>query len=172
MELVDVVDKNNRVLYQVSKQEAHNKGLLHRTVIAEVIDKHGNWILVKQSSDRQDTGQYVSPVGGHISAGEKETDALKREAFEELGIKDFTYRYIGKAIFDRHILNRRENHYFILYEIYSDHKIRLNYESDAFKKFSVNELKQNLNKNPEIFGAAFHFVIKAFYASFLRHQNI
>jgi isopentenyl-diphosphate Delta-isomerase len=167
MENVDIVDLNNQVLVQTSKQEAHEKGLLHRTVIAEVKDKKGNWILVKQSSSRQDAGQFVSPVGGHVTAGETEIDALKREAHEELGIKDFTFKYIGKAIFNREILNRKENHYFIIYEIYSDNKIKLNHESDSYQKFSVSELKQRLIKNPEIFGAAFHFIIEKFYGNLL-----
>lgn len=36
MEMVDIVDNDLRVLYQVTKKEAHEKGLLHKCVIAEV----------------------------------------------------------------------------------------------------------------------------------------
>ena len=117
-EQVDIVDERNRVLYQTSKQEAHEKGLLHRCIIAEVIDGEGKWTLVKQAYDRQDAGQYVSPVGGHVRAGESETDVLKREALEELGLTDFTDKYIGKAIYNRFVKKRSESHFFILYEIY------------------------------------------------------
>ncbi len=162
-EQVDIVDERNRVLYQTSKQEAHEKGLLHRCIIAEVIDGEGKWTLVKQAYDRQDAGQYVSPVGGHVRAGESETDVLKREALEELGLTDFTYKYIGKAIYNRFVKNRRENHFFILYEIYTDQEPTLNHESVEFRKFSRDEIKQTLVQNPHVFGDAYHFVVKEFY---------
>ena len=121
-EMVDVVDENNKVLYSVSKAKAHQEGLLHRTVIAEVRDSKGNFILVKQAPDRQDPGQYVSPVGGHVRAGESEIEALNREATEEigLGMSDFKYKLIGKFIFNRQVLKRQENHYFIVYEIHTN----------------------------------------------------
>ncbi len=166
-ELIDVVDENDHVVSQVAKQEAHERGLLHRCVIAEVFDQEGKWILVKQSADRQDAGQYVSPVGGHIQAGESEIAALKREAFEELRLTNFAYKYIGKAIYNRFVRNRQENHYFILYEIITDETPKLNHESKSFQRFSVEEIKKELKNHPTIFGDAFHFVMKEFYSSLL-----
>lgn len=167
IESVDVVDNNDNVLYQVTKQQAHQKGLLHRTVISEIRDSQGNWILMKQASDRQDAGKYVSPVGGHVRAGETEDEALIREALEEAGLEDFTFKLIGKVIFNRFVIGRQENHYFILYEIYSDKKIILNHESESYRVFSEEELKEELDKNPGIFGEAFHFVVKTFYSGLL-----
>lgn len=167
-EVVDVVNESDEVLSQITKGEAHEKGLLHRTTIGEVIDSQGRWILVRQSSDRQDAGQYVSPVGGHVKAGESEDDALKREAMEECGIEGFDFKLVGKKIFNRDILGRHENHYFILYEIYSDKEIKINEESVSYKAFTKDELKDTLKKTPEMFGAAFHFVLKEFYPELLK----
>ncbi len=161
--MVDVVDQNNKILSQISKNEAHQKGLLHRCIIAEVIDSNGNWTLVKQANDRQDSGQYVSPVGGHIKAGESEKDALARETMEEMGITSFSSQRIGQAIFNREVIGRKENHLFILYEIHSDQQPVLNHESVGFEKFSIGRLKDEFVKNPEKFGKAFHFVFKTFY---------
>jgi 8-oxo-dGTP pyrophosphatase MutT (NUDIX family) len=168
MEEVDIVDKDNQIIGKATKEESHVKGLLHRTVIAEVKDKKGRWLLVKQSKSRQDAGQYVSPVGGHVRSGETTEDALKREAKEELGITDFRHKFIGKAIYNRFVLDRQENHFFILYEIYSDNKPVLNYESEDFKYFTNEELKRNLKEKPDSFGAAFHFVVKEFYNYLLK----
>ena len=167
LEIVDIVDEKLNRLYQKSKQEAHKKGLLHRTVIAEVINSQGEWLLVKQAADRQDPGKYVSPVGGHMRAGESEIDSLKRETEEELGFKKFTYKRIGQVIYDRKVKDRQENHYFIIYEIYSDQKPMLNDESIAYKLFNVEKLKKQLKNNRKIFGDAFFPIIENFYQEFL-----
>jgi len=151
-ELVDIVDENDKALYAATKEKAHKKGLLHRTVISEVINSKGKWMLVKQSKDRQDAGQYVSPIGGHIGTGESEIDALKRETFEEVGLKNFTYKFIGKAMFKRHVLKRIENHFFIVYEIFLDENPKLNHESESYKMFTKEELKRKIKNNPKEFG--------------------
>jgi len=38
LELVDVIDAVDHVLFQTSKSKAHQQGLLHRTVIGELIN--------------------------------------------------------------------------------------------------------------------------------------
>ena len=164
IEMVDVVDENGNVLEIVPKPEAHARGLLHKTVISEVMDSRGRWLLVKQASDRQDAGQYVSPVGGHVVAGESKEDALKREANEELGLTgDFKFEYVNRAIFNRHVIGRQENHFFIMFKIFSDAVPVLNHESVEYQYFTPEELKAELKGRPERFGDAFHFVIKSFF---------
>lgn len=167
MEQVDIVNEQDVVVDTVSKQEAHEKGLLHRTVIAEIINSKGEWTLVQQSSDRQDAGQFVSPVGGHVEAGETEDEAIKREANEEFGLVDFEFKLIGKKIFYREVKGRKENHYFVLYEIFSDQEPVLNEESVGFQRFSKVQLAKELKETPEKFGNAFHFVISTFYPDLL-----
>lgn len=172
-ELVDVVDDIDQVLYQVTKRYAHEKGLLHRTVICEVIDSEGKWLLVKQASDRQDPGQFVSPIGGHVQAGESVENAMKREALEELGLPrdSFKYKYIGKAIYNRDVRGRHENHYFILYEIHTDQLPTLNHESVACRKFSLDELTHEMNENAQDFGVVFYFVLNEFYPKLKRSSS-
>lgn len=167
MELVDIVDKNLSILYTLSKQEAHEKGLLHKCVIAEVINSKGQMMLVKPYSHKQDAGQYVSPVGGHVSAGESNENALKREVKEEIGMSKFTYKEIGKGIFDRHVLGRHENHYFILYEIFTDETPALGDEAEFYEWFTKKELKSQIKNNPRVFGEAFYFILQRFYPQFL-----
>ncbi len=166
-ELVDIVNDENQVVGQILKTQAHVTGALHRCVVAEVIDSKGNWILVKQASDRQDAGQFVSPVGGHIQAGETEESALKREAMEELGITVTSFKRIGQAIFNRKVIGRKENHLFVFYEIYTDEEPVLNHESVGTEKFSDQQLKYELKEDPKKFGDSFYHVLKNFYPDFL-----
>lgn len=166
MEYVDIVDENSKILYKLSKEEAHKKGLLHRTVISEIIDSGGRWVLVRPRDHKQDAGQYVSPIGGHVSSGETEEEALQREAFEEAGLKDFKFKFAGRKIFNRSVLGRQENHFFIVYEIYSDKKPSLNDENSDYKYFTKKEIREKMKSHPNMFGDAFHFVYKHIYIEF------
>lgn len=167
-ELVDIVNEDDKPEGTVTKKLAHERGLLHRTVIAEVIGSDGKWTLIRQASDKQDAGQLVSPIGGHVQAGETEEDALKREAKEEYGLDgDYKFELKGKRIFNRQVLGREENHFFILFEIFSDKEPVLNYESVGFEKFTKEELVKEVRENPRKFGDAFHFVMGTFYRDML-----
>jgi isopentenyl-diphosphate delta-isomerase len=166
-EQVDIVDAHNVVLGTISKKEAHAEGALHPCVVAMIRNSQGEWLLVKQASDRQDAGQYVAPVGGHVRAGENKDDALRREAAEEVGfIDDFMFTYLGSGIFDRHIIGRHENHLFLMYEIQSDTVPALNHESESCRYFAEDELKRLLKEEPQMFGHACHFGLQTFYPRF------
>lgn len=171
MEKVDIVDKNLKPLYSTTKAVAHKKGLLHPTIIAEVINSKGEWLLVKQAGHKQDAGRYVSPVGGHIKSGESEIDALKREVLEEVGLKNFKYRRIGQHIYNRKVKGKVENHYFIIYEIYSNGKVTLNEESIDYVRFPVVKIKQIIKESPNFFGKAF-FQIRAVYPSLFSVDSV
>ncbi len=167
-EVVDIVNEQGLTIGIVSKKEAHQNGLLHKVVVSEVIDSQGRWLLVKQSSDRQDAGKYVSPMGGHVSAGESNDDALKRETYEELGLAGaYRYELAGTAILNRTVIGRQENHYFVVYKIFSDARPILNQESESFRYLTPDELKIELAERPHHFGQAFHFIVKNIFPELL-----
>ncbi|MCR4329840.1 MAG: NUDIX domain-containing protein [Candidatus Roizmanbacteria bacterium] len=163
MEYVDIVDEQNNVIGNASKADAHSKGLLHRVVISEVHDTKNRWLLVRQANDRQDGGQFVSPVGGHVTSTEDPKDALIRETEEELGFKPKQFSFIGQTIFNRYVLKRQEDHLFMLYDIRSDVLPKLNKEAIEYRYFTENELKKGLKYTPKLFGDAFHFIVDTFF---------
>ncbi len=155
-EQVDIVNEHDEIVGNSSKFEAHEKGLLHRTVISEVIRSDGSWLMVKQASDRQDAGQFVSPVGGHVQSGESIADALAREASEELGLNgNISFEFVKKFVYNREVIGRKENHMFIVHKIFSDATPVLNHESVAYEYFTEQQLRMNIRERPEMFGAAF-----------------
>ncbi len=162
-ELVDIVDEVNNPQYVITKREAHEKNLLHRTVIGELKTSDGRICLVRQTPDRQDPGQYVSPIGGHVKAGESEEDAFAREASEEIGITDFKFKLLGKKIFTREVIGRKENHYYVVFQITYDGDLNLGDEADAFEYFTRDQLDQEMTENPTKFGDSFKFIYQNFY---------
>lgn len=54
VEKVNIVDVHNQFVSTCTKSKAHRLGLLHPVIIAEVQNQKGEWLLVKQSPDRQD----------------------------------------------------------------------------------------------------------------------
>lgn len=163
MELVDILNNSYNIIGQKSKHTAHKLGLIHRTVIAGVLDSSGKFLLVTQSDLKQDAKKYVFPVGGHVKAGEEIISALKRETLEEIGFKEFEFSYKGEAFFNRKHEGKQENHYFTYFEIISDKKPILGDESLKYQYFTHEQLQNKINNNPKEFGEGFFIVIKYFY---------
>jgi 8-oxo-dGTP pyrophosphatase MutT (NUDIX family) len=166
-ELVDIVDEAGKVLRQALKTEAHKHGWLHNKTAIGYLKYGDDWALVRQAADRQDAGQLVAPVGGHIRAAETDLDGLLREAEEEIGTKNITIKHIGNARFHRQVIGRDENHLFIVYEITTDDPIRLGSEAVAIERFTPDALKEAIVKEPQNFGDAFYFNLEKLYPEYL-----
>lgn len=161
-ELVQQIRPDGTVIRTVTKRRAHEFGLLHRVVLGEVRDQSGNVVLVRQASDRQDAGQLVSPVGGHVRANETVEQAIEREAFEEIGIIGCAFRKIGTFIYDRRVLHRIENHHFTVFLITADPKrFDLGPEAIGIEVLARDELPSRLEASPSSFGGAFHALLSA-----------
>jgi isopentenyldiphosphate isomerase/intracellular septation protein A len=95
-EWVPLVDEQGRITGQAPRSQVHNGSkLLHPVVHLHVIN-HNKAILVQKRpmSKLIQPGKWDTAVGGHISAGETLEQALKKEAFEEIGLVDFSAKMI------------------------------------------------------------------------------
>lgn len=79
----------------------------------EIVDK--NWYLMEQrhNDDRAAAGLWIYP-GGKIEEGETAVVALRREAYEELGIRIFGYSALRNFKFDSRLWNGSD----VVYDIY------------------------------------------------------
>jgi 8-oxo-dGTP pyrophosphatase MutT (NUDIX family) len=159
-EQIDIINDQNLVISVTGKSVAHRDGLLHRIVIGEMVNSKGEYCFVKQSGSRQDPGSFVSPIGGHVGAGESTDNALIRECQEEVGFTPTKFEFVDQTIFNREVIGRKENHLFLVYTIHTDQDPVLNHESVEYKWFSVDEIKSTLKSKPDTFGAAWHHVFK------------
>ncbi len=81
LELIPVVDKNDRVIQHLPSQIIHGKQLRHREIAAYLINA-ARQILVQ----KRDGGYLDHLVAGHVRKGETYLQAALREIKEEVGL--------------------------------------------------------------------------------------
>ena len=91
MEFLDIVDESGQPTGEtISRQEAHSRGVLHRTAHVWVIRETSGRteILLQKRSEEKESfpGMFDTSSAGHIPAGEEPLPSALRELREELGI--------------------------------------------------------------------------------------
>jgi 16S rRNA (adenine1518-N6/adenine1519-N6)-dimethyltransferase len=87
-EIFDVVDHEDRVLYQAPRSVVHAKKLLHRAVHIFVFNSKGELLVHRRSATKDESPLIcTSSASGHLSAGEDYATAAVRELEEELGLR-------------------------------------------------------------------------------------
>lgn len=98
-EMFPLVDEEGNTTGEAPRSVCHNgiSMLLHPVVHLHIFNNDGDLFLQKRSM-RKDTqpGKWDTSVGGHFAPGEKEIDALMREAWEEMGITEFIPEPLGR----------------------------------------------------------------------------
>lgn len=105
MEYFPIVEPNGMVTGRSTRDYCHGGAKpLHPVVHLHFIDRYSKVYLQKRSlSKRIQPGKWDTAVGGHVSYGETLLEALYREAFEELGIREFNPVYLDSYEFESEI---------------------------------------------------------------------
>lgn len=100
-EWVDIVDENNDVIAQASRQQMRAQRLRHRATYIVVHDGMGK-ILVQRRTETKDfyPGWLDATAGGVVQTGEHMLESARREAEEELGIAGVPFADNGLFYFD------------------------------------------------------------------------
>lgn len=86
--LIDVVDENDNVIGQTTKEDAHRSGDWHRVAHVWVCTPGGQVLIHKRADSKKLLpGLWDIIIGGHLDSGEDYETAAVRELAEEVGIE-------------------------------------------------------------------------------------
>ena len=135
MELVDIVDENNKLTGEVKPRWlAYEKGLWRRTVSCWIMNQNGEVLLQKRSANKKRNPNRWAKTGGQIDSGETPEEAIYREVKEELGISIPKEQIKVENIYKSNSKNKIFSYNFIFV---------INYKIDDFilQKEEVSEIK-------------------------------
>ncbi|MFA7654301.1 MAG: NUDIX domain-containing protein [Candidatus Magasanikbacteria bacterium] len=159
-EILDVVNKNDKVVGMATQDECYAKKLLHRIVHVLIFDNDGKMALQKRSQKKKFCpGYWSTAVGGHVGTGEDYQTAAEREYQEELGINS-ELKFIGKDFYtDQNGLQK----FLTTFQTIYTGKFNINPEAvDEIKYFTIEELRQMVNNNTKIHPELL-FLLKKYY---------
>ncbi len=153
-EWVPVVNEKGEITGKVPRSHVHNGSkLLHPVVHMHVLNRNKAILLQKRPLLKQiQPGKWDTAVGGHISFGETLEQALKREAFEELGLQNFSAKL--HKVFKWESEVEAELIYLFTTFDFKNYRIQSN-EVDEARFWTKKQIENQLSKG--IFTPSFEF---------------
>ncbi|MBI2023210.1 NUDIX domain-containing protein [Candidatus Giovannonibacteria bacterium] len=100
------VDEKDNILGEVTREKAHQDGLLHRISVIYLINEKGEILVNLRAKD----AHLDHSSAGHVDVGESYLEAAKRELSEELGVSGVDLLEIGSAAAIDIYNNFKSNH--------------------------------------------------------------
>lgn len=145
-EMLPVTDTDGVVIGQASRAWCHaGSKLLHPVVHLHIINRSGEIYLQKRAADKDlFPGRWDTAVGGHISYGESITEALFREAGEELSFTEFNPVHLFSYVFESDIEKEMINVFAAVgnFDLQPD---RFEVEDGRF--WSMKEIEDNIGRS-------------------------
>ena len=143
-EIVPIVDENGKTIGSATRGECHNGSkLLHPVVHLHLLDSKGRLYLQQRPLWKEiQPGKWDTAVGGHIDYGEEVAVALLREVREEIGIEEFTPKFLMKYLFE----SERERELVYVYSTVYDGEINPSEELDGGRFCSFDEIEDVMGK--------------------------
>lgn len=161
-ELIEELDINGNIVSILPKDVLKKRMFLHKCSLVIPRTMNNRFILSKRSKTQEpfpDT--WICCIGGKALAGESYLEAAIRESIEEVGISLELEEICSFFYY--------QDHYKAFFKVYttkeeiSPSKLTPSPEEiQYFKDFSLEEIKEEINKNPESFAPTFREAIKHF----------
>nr|WP_315255458.1 isopentenyl-diphosphate Delta-isomerase [uncultured Flavobacterium sp.] len=164
-EKVILVNELDEQIGLMPKLEAHEKAILHRAFSVFVLNNK-NEVMLQQRAHQK----YHSPLlwtntcCSHQREGETNIQAGNRRLYEEMGfsteLKEL-FHFIYKAPFDNGLTEHELDHVMIGY--YDAEPFINTDEVEAWKWMKIEDVKNDMLLNPEIYTVWFKIIFDEFY---------
>lgn len=144
-EQLPLVNEDGQVIGKVPRSLCHNgQKLLHPVVHLHVLNRQQAIYLQKRPMNKLvQPGKWDTAVGGHISFGEDLQISLQREAWEEIGLKNFSANLLKKYVWESD-LERELVYVFVTHDFQSIHLHSDEVEEGRF--WTRQQIEKNLGQ--------------------------
>ena len=94
-EILTLVDENDNVVGEETRDKCHKQGLWHRASTIFILNSKDEILIQKRSSKMSHPNRWCSSASGHVAVNESYRQAAERELKEELGI-ECDFKEVGK----------------------------------------------------------------------------
>lgn len=155
-EIIDVLDDNGKIIDTISREQAENDNHTTENVLIFIFNSMGHvWVQLRPKTKKHYPGMWDISACGGVLSGEHHAECAKRETLEETGLAvDLRYVETFLNVFpgDNGETRKRLSH---LYVGVSDQQPQTNEEVDEFKSWQPNELRVDIEKNPNAYIPSF-----------------
>jgi isopentenyl-diphosphate delta-isomerase len=164
-EMVILVNEKDEQIGLMPKMEAHQKAVLHRAFSVFIFNDKDELMLQQRALHKYHSpGLWTNTCCSHQRDGETSLEAGTRRLQEEMGfttpLKETT-SFIYKAPFDNGLTEHEFDH--VMIGRYNDEPLINEEEVNAWKWMLLEDVKKDINSNPENYTAWFKIIFDKFY---------
>ena len=170
-EQVILVDEQDNPIGLMPKLEAHQKAVLHRAFSVFILNAKGELMLQQRAKHKYHSpALWTNTCCSHQRQGETNVQAGMRRLQEEMGfttdLKEII-SFIYKAPFDNGLTEHEFDHVLIGY--YEDSPIINDDEVADWKWMPLEDVKNDIDTNPENYTVWFVIIFTKFYDYLKKH---
>tara|TARA_Y100000991_G_C21848956_1_gene295775 strand:- start:20 stop:544 length:525 start_codon:yes stop_codon:yes gene_type:complete len=164
-EHVILVNEKDQEIGLMPKLEAHQKAVLHRAFSVFIFNSENELMLQQRASNKYHSPNlWTNTCCSHQRSGESNIQAGTRRLYEEMGfttsLKEIT-SFIYKAPFDNGLTEHELDHIMVGY--YNEDPVINSDEVEDWKWMKIEDVKQDIVLNPNLYTAWFKIIFKNFY---------
>ena len=154
-ELLDIVNKFDKVVGKDTKENKFKNELISRNVAIFIKDSQNKFLIVKRSPNKKSfPNKYDLAACGNVKSGETYEQAAERELAEELGIT-CKIKFLKKIYNEFSEKNKVLKYFTAVFAGESSQEVVLNDELVELKRLTLNEIDKLMEKDKTLFTPGF-----------------